>query len=209
MIYERNLEIKWKTNCRIDYLIDKNDSFFDVLYNSGCKILQFGIESGCDKILNMLNKGITIDDIIYVNKKLSKYDITCKYNFMIGIPTETTTEIKTTLKFIDKLKKENQNLESCFLNIYVPWPSTKLFNVCVDHGFVPPLKLEDWASFDWNTQKMPWINEKMANFIEQQSKKYAELNEIGIISKYAGQIDNWEFSCSNGTLSGSATITTS
>ena len=44
--------------------------------------------------------------------------------------------------------------------------------------------------------------------VEQQSKKYAELNEKGIISTYAGPNTTWEFSCSNGNLYGSATLTT-
>ncbi len=64
--------IGWKANCRIKYLLDKDQSFLEMLEKSGCRVLQFGAESGSDRILNLLNKGISADDILKVNKKLAK-----------------------------------------------------------------------------------------------------------------------------------------
>ena len=63
------IEIGWKANCRIEYLINKDTSFFEMLENAGCKLLQFGVESGSNRILDLLNKRITSEDILKVNKK--------------------------------------------------------------------------------------------------------------------------------------------
>lgn len=169
--------IGWKSNCRIKYLLDKDQTFFKMLENAGCKMLQFGVESGSDRILNLLNKGITTDDIIKINKKLANANILCRYNFIIGIPTETEKEIQATLDFIEKLKSENANLDSPFLNIYTPWPGTKLYDLAVKNGFNPPNSLEGWSKFNWNSYNLPWLSEKTSKFLEEISKKYRNENK--------------------------------
>lgn len=174
---EINNNIGWKANCRIKYLLDKDQTFLKMLENAGCKMLQFGVESGSDRILNLLNKGITTDDIIKINKKLANANILCRYNFIIGMPTETEGEIQTTLKFIEKLKSENANLDSPFLNIYTPWPGTKLYDLAVKNGFNPPNSLEGWSKFNWNSYNLPWLSEKTSKFLEEISLKYRNENK--------------------------------
>jgi len=172
ILQERNLDIGWKANCRISYLVDKDLSFFSVVEKSGCKLLQFGVESGSDRILKILKKRITTEQVMAVNRKLARTNIKCRYNFMIGVPGETLEEMKMTLRFIKTLKKENRNLESCFLNIYTPWPGTDLYWKSVQEGFVPPQTLEAWASFNWNETLMPWIDRKTARFMKEVSTQY-------------------------------------
>ncbi|MCX9012719.1 MAG: radical SAM protein, partial [Candidatus Methanoperedens sp.] len=169
--------IGWKANCRIKYLLDKDQHFLKMLENAGCKMLQFGVESGSNRVLNLLNKGITIEDIIVVNKKLAKTNILCRYNFIVGMPTETEEEIKKTLRFIDKLRNENANLDLPFLNIYTPWPGTNLFNLAVKNGFKPPDSLEGWSKFNWNSYNLPWLNERISKFLEEKSIKYRNENQ--------------------------------
>ena len=168
--------IGWKANCRINYLLDKDSSFFKMLENAGCRMLQFGVESGSDRILNLLNKGIKKDDILRINEKLAKANILCRYNFIVGMPTETEEEIKGTLQFIDKLKNENANLDLPFLNIYTPWPGTKLFDLAIKNGFSPQNRLDEWSKFNWNSYNLPWLNEKTSKFLEEISIKYRNEN---------------------------------
>jgi len=155
-----------------------------MLEKSGCKLLQFGVESGSDRILRLLRKHITTQQVISVNRKLARANIKCRYNFMIGVPSETLEEMRMTLRFIKTLKKENQNLESCFLNIYVPWPGTDLYWKSVQEGFVPPRTLESWASFNWNETLMPWIDTKTARFMKKISMEY--LDESGYFKQVSG-----------------------
>lgn len=169
--------IGWKANCRIKYLLNKDQTFLKMLENAGCKMLQFGVESGSDRILNTLNKGITTDEIIKINRKLAKSNILCRYNFMVGVPTETEEEIQKTLEFIDKLKSENANLDLPFLNIYTPWPGTKLYELAIDNGFNPPKSLEEWSKYNWNSYNLPWLNGKVSKFLEEISVSYRNENQ--------------------------------
>ena len=51
-------DIGWKANSRVDYFVKfiNDQKFMEILIQSGCKVLQFGIESGSKKILEMINK---------------------------------------------------------------------------------------------------------------------------------------------------------
>lgn len=86
-----NYNIGWKANSRLSHfekLLDDKE-IMKLIVDSHCHVLQFGIESGSNRILKMIHKGITVEDVIRVNKKLSKYDINIRYNFIIGFPTES------------------------------------------------------------------------------------------------------------------------
>jgi radical SAM superfamily enzyme YgiQ (UPF0313 family) len=174
---QKDINIGWKANCRISYLLNKETSFLKMLEKGGCKVLQFGVESGTNRILTLLNKGITIEDILKVNSKLAKGDIICRYNFIVGIPTETQEEIQSTLDFIEKLQSENANLNTPFLNIYTPWPGTKLFKLSIEKGFKSPNTLEGWSKFNWNTWNLPWFDKNTSEFLEEISIKYRNVSK--------------------------------
>jgi anaerobic magnesium-protoporphyrin IX monomethyl ester cyclase len=58
-------------------------------------VLHIGAESGSNRILELIHKNCTVEDIIACNKKLAKYPKNkANYNFMVGFPTETIVDSK-------------------------------------------------------------------------------------------------------------------
>lgn len=145
-------KIGWKANSRLSYFrkIIYNEELMKLIIDSRCHLLQFGIESGSNRILRMINKGITVEEIVYLNKCLANYDIAVRYNFIIGFPTESRDEIDQTLTLINKLQSDNPHMESPFVNIYTPYPGTPLYELAIKEGFVPPKDLEGWSKIMWN-----------------------------------------------------------
>lgn len=166
--------IGWKANGRIDcfkrFLQDPD--FMSLLLDSNCHVLQFGIESGSQRILNMINKQISIEDIREVNKELAHYDIALRYNFIIGLPTETQDEIGQTLNLIHELQCENPHVESPFVNIYSPYPGTRLYQQAIKCGFNAPANLEQWASISWNTPNPTLNSPEMCEYLNTISNTY-------------------------------------
>ena len=151
--YMRRVQnVGWKANSRISYFakLVKNKAFMNSILKSNCKVLQFGIESGSNRILKLINKGISVEEVLDVNKKISEYDIRVRYNFIIGFPTETVGEIDDTMMLIERLMSENPHLEPPFVNIYTPYPGTPMFDLAIEQGFMPPKTLEAWADISWN-----------------------------------------------------------
>ncbi|MCB9362224.1 B12-binding domain-containing radical SAM protein [Candidatus Woesearchaeota archaeon] len=144
-----------------------DDDFLRLLDHSGCKHMHMGVESGSKRILRLIRKPNKIDDIIAFNKKASKYNFHLFYNFMCGFPTETLRDLKQSIKLARILLKDNHNARISFFSIYLPYPGTPLFDLCVRRGFVPPDRLEDWNDYYWKHSKLPWISEEREHMLKR------------------------------------------
>lgn len=71
---------------------------------SGCNHITFGIESGSQRILDLMNKRFLITDANIVLKNIHDAGIKITCNFMFGFPGETEDDFKQTLKFIEENK---------------------------------------------------------------------------------------------------------
>ena len=114
--------------CRVD-LID--EEICELLVKMGVIYIDFGIESGNQRILNFLNKKITIEQIENAISLCRKYDFQIGGTFMIGSPTETDREMLTTLSFLKKL-----NLDRFDFYTVVPYPGTPLYEFCKKNGLL-------------------------------------------------------------------------
>ena len=163
----------------------KMDTKYLALMNkSGIKRLALGVESGSERILNMINKGITINQVLMTSKKLSKSEIPPIYSFMAGFPTETLKELKMTTNLIIKLLKHNKLAKSTILHCYRPLPGTELYELCVKKGLKEPTSLKEWGSYNMEKIDYPWISSEM-------QKKISNLNFLSLfLDKKYEEIDN-------------------
>jgi anaerobic magnesium-protoporphyrin IX monomethyl ester cyclase len=74
------------------------------LYRAGCRMLAFGLESGCQRILHLMNKGITTKRASDVLKNCAEAGILINLFVMFGFPTETRKEAQETMEFVLKHK---------------------------------------------------------------------------------------------------------
>lgn len=85
-VVERKLDIKWMGYARCDKRMD--DEYFKALAAGGCVNLSFGLESGSQKVLDIMRKNIDLEDI---NKNLihaKKYNIDAHANWIVGAQGE-------------------------------------------------------------------------------------------------------------------------
>lgn len=96
-----NGKIYWLANAIINPNI--NYELFCMMKEAGCKMLIFGIESGSQKVLDLMNKPYKISDAKRVIKDASKAGIFVTTNFMFGFPGETEEDFQETLNFLDEM----------------------------------------------------------------------------------------------------------
>ena len=97
-IVRAGLNINWYTSgTRVDVFNRFSDEQIAMIKKSGAHVLKFGAESGSDRILKLMNKGITVQDTIKANLRAKKYGIIPTFAFMAGFPTETFDEINQTI----------------------------------------------------------------------------------------------------------------
>jgi len=153
---------------RISEIIKMSDAYLDKLAAAGTNILHIGAESGSQKILDLIKKDCTVDDIISVNKNLARHpQIKTAYNWIVGVPGETVEDLKKTRDLIRRLIKDNPNAIIFIPNKFRPLPGTKLYQLALDYGYARPRKLEDWAETEAEgNYRPPWYTDEQAKMIK-------------------------------------------
>jgi hypothetical protein len=85
-VVERNLKITWMGYARCDGRMDL--PYYEDLKASGCKNLSYGIESGSQKVLDLMRKNITIDEVNENLINAKKVGIFSHANWIVGAPGE-------------------------------------------------------------------------------------------------------------------------
>ncbi|MFW9917680.1 MAG: B12-binding domain-containing radical SAM protein, partial [Candidatus Thorarchaeota archaeon] len=123
--------------CRVD-LID--EEVCGLLKRMGVVFIDFGFESGSQRILDFLNKKTSLQQAEHAVAVCKKHGFKVGGTFMIGSPTETEDEMLTTLAFLRKLE-----LDKFDFYTVVPYPGTALYDYCVEHGLVRhPMNFESF-----------------------------------------------------------------
>ena len=124
--HRRRIRLSWQCESRVD-TVDRE--MLDIMRASGCDLIWFGIESGNQKTLDFLDKGITIEQIERVFGWCKELGMKTGATFMIGIPGETKTETMNTYHFAKHL---NPNWAS--FQAYLGLPVSKLYDYVVTHN---------------------------------------------------------------------------
>ena len=86
MMLDQNLEMDWKCEARTDHL---DEEICALMAESGCVRVKLGFESGSERILRMIQKDETIDDMREGAKMLKEAGVPFTAYFMAGFPDET------------------------------------------------------------------------------------------------------------------------
>ena len=138
-IIRRKLNISWDIRARVDTV---NEEVIAHLKRAGCQGIHYGVEAGTDKILKILNKGITINQVKEVFNLTRKYRMPILAYFMMGSPKETLGDIHQTFKVMKDL-----NPDYVHLTILTPFPGTKIYLDGLGNGVI---KKDYWKEFAKN-----------------------------------------------------------
>jgi len=135
---------------RINEIKKMSHEFLDKLASGGTDIMHIGAECGSDRILKMLKKNCTFDDIVQSNQKLASHpEITAAYNFIMGLPTETLDDLKKTRDLMIRLVEDNPNCIVFAPNKFRPLPGTELYIQAQEEwGYEMPSTLDAWSEIE-------------------------------------------------------------
>lgn len=158
-ILQRGLRIFWKAQVRPEHIVRLGLERMRLAYQSGCRQLEIGAESGSPAVLEMIQKDSTPEAALESAAILGQVGIAGQYNLMFGFPRETEAHRAETFRFAAALKRVNPE---CLLPMYhfVPHPGIPLEEEARRHGYTPPASLRAWADFDcgYAEPHMPWVS---------------------------------------------------
>jgi anaerobic magnesium-protoporphyrin IX monomethyl ester cyclase len=116
-----NLDIPFTIQSRVDLLLE-NDQVRS-LVKAGCRKIWLGIESGSQKILDTMHKGITVEQIRAVSPVIRKSGIEQAFFLQLGFPGETKEDIRETTDLITDLMPDDIGI-----SITYPLPGTEFYD---------------------------------------------------------------------------------
>ena len=119
-IRNRNLDIGFVASSRVD-MVDKN--LLKKLKRSGLSTLYYGVESGSQRVLDLMKKGITLKQAEEAVKAAKDVGVEVLTSFILGFPGETRDEIDETINFSIKLDADYSQF-----SILTPFPGTPIYH---------------------------------------------------------------------------------
>ncbi|MBI5701713.1 B12-binding domain-containing radical SAM protein [Candidatus Saganbacteria bacterium] len=128
----------WNCDTRVNTV---SEELLTAMKDSGCQKVAFGVESGSQRIIDLIGKKITVEQVknaVSLAKKVGIKHI--EGNFIIGSdPSETLEDVAQTKKLINSL-----SWTFVSVTVIVPYPGTPLYDSMQAKGL---LKVEEWEDF--------------------------------------------------------------
>ncbi len=114
-IIKRKLVVSWWANIRFDKSFTQDLCY--LLKASGCIAVSGGLEVASDRLLDLIQKGITVAQVAKVSKHFSEAGIMVHAYLMYGFPTQTVQETIDSLEMVRQLF-ETEVLQSAFWHLF-------------------------------------------------------------------------------------------
>ena len=104
VIRKNHRPLRWFGEMRFEPVIDAE--LLAGLAAGGCAMLMFGLESGEQRLLDLMNKGITVEKADKILHWCTESGIRTFVMFFAGFPSETKQEAENTVRFIESHKEQ-------------------------------------------------------------------------------------------------------
>jgi len=132
-----NKDVKWLCQTRADAV---DESLLELMKKAGCEYISFGIETGTQRLLDLIKKSVKIETIEKAVNMVHNAGIKTRGSFMLGLPSETYEDSLATINFALKMP-----LDIAKFNLAVPYPGTELLNLAIQEGLVVT---DDWSKIN-------------------------------------------------------------
>ncbi|MBN1106619.1 MAG: cobalamin-dependent protein, partial [Deltaproteobacteria bacterium] len=129
-------EISWTCESRIDTV---SEEMLREMKRAGCWQISYGVETGSQRLLDLIQKGTTLPRIEEVFALTKRVGITIRAFYMLGLTTETREESLRTIAFARKLDARWSQF-----TLFTPFPGTDLYDLVVREG---GLRSHNWEDF--------------------------------------------------------------
>lgn len=190
-IRKNRLSVKWIASGRVN-LVD--EQILKKMKEAGCVALSYGVESGSQKILDVMKKGVTIKNSSNAVSITRKVGIEFVYSFMMGFPEETGEDFDKTAEFCIE---NDIHLISIFF--VTPYPGTALYEQVKNMGLIKDeedyiSRLGDATELVLNISK--FNDDELWDFrnklIKKVRKAYFKKHKLKLINWYKQRI-KWFF----------------
>jgi len=131
-LIERKIKkkLKWACSLRTN-LVD--EQILTLMKKAGCVFINYGFESGSQKMLDLMDKGVTVADNYSAARLTNEAGILVNSDMIINLPGETEEDMLATLDF---LKNNKNRLYAVGLNPLCALPGSPYYREFLDQGLL-------------------------------------------------------------------------
>ena len=128
LMIDRELsDVHWACETRVDNL---TEDLVAAMAQAGCRAFYLGVESGSQRVLDIVNKRIDVDQVRHVITWGKRHGINCYASLLTGVPGETFADFRAT----ERLMMELQPYAWTY-NVFVGIPYSSLYRRALEEGF--------------------------------------------------------------------------
>ncbi|MFA5323639.1 MAG: radical SAM protein [Smithella sp.] len=185
----RKLGLKsWSCDSRVDTV---SEELLREMAESGCKKISFGVESGSEKILKLIEKNISLEQVVQAVAlaRASKIDIV-ECTFIIGShPDETHDDVQATWRLIKEIRPD-----IIAISVIVPYPGTEVYRLMEGRGLINAKKWNDfqiigttpaWRTTNFSSTELLKLQRELLNryyfspgYLIKSMGKFKDMGEI-------------------------------
>jgi radical SAM superfamily enzyme YgiQ (UPF0313 family) len=162
-IKKEKFDITWRCRSRVDH-VDRE--LLEEMKKAGCYAISYGIESANQKMLDTMQKGITVDQQRTAIEITKKAKIEVLAYFIFGTPGETERSIKDSINFMKETDPDYVSIA-----IMTPFPGTHLFEMANEKGWIETL---DWEEYRLGSPVMRIPTISQSELVRWQKQAYKE-----------------------------------
>ncbi|TAM84420.1 MAG: B12-binding domain-containing radical SAM protein [Acidobacteria bacterium] len=119
-VRSRNAAVPFKIQARADLM--RSEDTVAALALCGCAEVWMGVESGSQKILDAMDKGIRVEQVLKARANLRQHGIRACFFLQFGYPGETWNDIQKTIQMVRKARPDDIGV-----SVSYPLPGTKFY----------------------------------------------------------------------------------
>ena len=118
-VEKRNCRVPFKIQARADLLTAET---VKALKRAGCAEVWMGVESGSQKILDAMDKGLLVEEVVSAREELQREGIKACYFLQFGYPGETWQDIQKTIALVRGTRPDDIGVSFSY-----PLPNTRFY----------------------------------------------------------------------------------
>jgi len=144
LMIERKLNEKTYFSCNMRFGALSSEEY-KLMKRAGFRMLLFGLESASQRILDQINKGVTVGETISSCRKAKQAGLDVHITIMFGYPQASREEELQTYS-LARMLMENGYADTLQSTLLVPYPGSRLYETAVEKNWLryPPGEWEYW-----------------------------------------------------------------
>ena len=136
LILEGGHRFKWMCNSRANTV---DPEMLGIMKKAGCVRIEFGVESGDERVLRLMKKGVTIEEIKDAHRFAREAGLGIGSFVMVGNMGEDIASVEKTNRLLRELETDD-----VYVSIATPFPGTELYGIARENGW---LRTADWSEY--------------------------------------------------------------